>query len=476
MNIAIVGGGVAGASVAIYLRSLGLNPTLFEKRDLLISGPPACHLHAGGNLYPDIDDGQRLQLLKESIEFARFYPQAIEKRPTTLAVPKDLPLDASVLAKRAERLADAYEELVRQNSQKAVLGDPKRYCQTFSHNELQLLAKQPPVKIPRCDPEWMIPFAKMADLQKLQEPILLVREYGINIFRLCAIGQLLLQDADVRFGTKIVDAKMEKEAFWLISQGPEGMKKERFDFLINAAGFESGEIDDMLGLYRERLVEFKAAYIAYKPSDHLQPEIIFHGIRGTQKGMAQYTPYPGGYVQLHGMRKDITLFEDGVAKSEPPSAQPRLSKKYIDMIEHGWPKDFALKRTKKAIEYVSRFVPSFKDAKATPTPLYGAQQIPGRDLSLRAAEISFGSERYARCEIVKVSSILTMADAIVQRLIELGALEPSALGRRIYPEPLPEGKINVLAKTIAQKRGYPTEMATLSQPLLDRSPQIANIV
>jgi len=33
------------------------------------------------------------------------------------------------------------------------------------------------------------------------------------------------------------------------------------DYLINSAGFKSGEIDNMLGFSRERYVEFKAALV-----------------------------------------------------------------------------------------------------------------------------------------------------------------------------------------------------------------------
>ncbi len=56
MRIAIIGGGVAGASSAIYLRNLGADVTLFEKRPFLIGGPPACHLHPGGHPSPDIQE------------------------------------------------------------------------------------------------------------------------------------------------------------------------------------------------------------------------------------------------------------------------------------------------------------------------------------------------------------------------------------------------------------------------------------
>ena len=464
MKIAIVGGGVAGASVAIYLRSLGVDVTLFEKKQMLIAGPPACHLHAGGNLYPDIDDTQRLRLLRESIEFVRFYPQAIEGRPTALAVPVHIPLDPKELEQRAFILAQAYGDLVAKDPKAKVLGDPEHYVLSFNHKQLQELQELPTPKVPQNHLEWMISFAKEVALTKLKYPVLLVQEYGINIFRLSAIAQLLLQDATIHYGTKVVDAKHEKGGFKLTYEKNGKRYTQHFDFLINAMGFESGYLDNWLGYKKSRLVEFKAAYVASYRQEHLYPEMIFHGIRGTDRGMAQFTPYSGGYYQLHGMRKDITLFEDGVAKSSEVSSQPKLPQKYIDWIEKGWPREVALHRTQRAIEYVSRYMLDFKRAQPTPTPLYGAQQIPGDNLTLRAAEVSFEGDRYARCEIVKVSSILSMADAIVQKLIALGALDPSRQGGRIYPKPLPEAKIDSLAKEIAKARGYPEAMAKIAIP------------
>ncbi|SMC08879.1 FAD-dependent oxidoreductase [Nitratiruptor tergarcus] len=466
MKIAIIGGGVAGASVAIYLRKLGLKPTLFEKKPMLVAGPPACHLHAGGNLYPDIDDTQRKQLLKESIEFLCFYPQAIEKRPTLLAIPKHILIDIDELIQRTKKLALFYKELIDKDPANRVLGDLQEYFLTFSQDEVVALQGKTPKKVPKTPGEWLIPFANEVDINKLKFPVILVQEYGINIFRLSAIAQLLLQDADVRYETSVVDVKRSGDGFIVISKCNNECKEEYFDFLINAAGFKSGMIDDFLGYYKERIVEFKAAYIAKYRDDYLYPEMIFHGIRGTDKGMAQFTPYPAGYYQLHGMRKDITLFEDGVAKSEPPSSQPRLPQKYIEFIEKGFNPDLAIKRTQKAIWYVSRYLPPFTDATPTPTPLFGAQQIPGRDLSLRAAEVSFEGDRYARCEIVKVSSIFTMADAIVGKLIKLQALPHTAQGVRIEGELLDEKLIDDLAQEIAKKRGYPEEMAKLLIPYI----------
>ncbi len=46
-KVAIIGGGIAGVTSAILLKE---DITLFESKNSLISGPPFCHLHAGGNL------------------------------------------------------------------------------------------------------------------------------------------------------------------------------------------------------------------------------------------------------------------------------------------------------------------------------------------------------------------------------------------------------------------------------------------
>ena len=71
-KIAIVGGGVAGSTTALHLAELGLEVSLFEKQSSISSGPPYCHLHAGGNLYREISDEQCLTLLKQSIDFKTF--------------------------------------------------------------------------------------------------------------------------------------------------------------------------------------------------------------------------------------------------------------------------------------------------------------------------------------------------------------------------------------------------------------------
>ena len=59
-HVGVIGGEIAGSTVALRFAELGLGVTLFEAGPSLVNGPPICHLHAGGNLYREISDSQCL--------------------------------------------------------------------------------------------------------------------------------------------------------------------------------------------------------------------------------------------------------------------------------------------------------------------------------------------------------------------------------------------------------------------------------
>ena len=453
-KVAIVGGGVSGATLSMILDRVKIKNSLFEKRESLISGPPFCHLHSGGNLYPDIPDSECLKLLEQSIEFARFYPDSIDYRPTILAFPKRAPYEPSEYLNRLKKLQKRYKELVEADSKNRVLGEVEEYFFEFSKETLQEFSKEPLVDEPKTPKDWMVNFANYVDLDKLKFPVFLVAEYGLNLFRVSAIANLSLESAKystLKLNHKVKDIKRVVGGFLV-----DG---EFFDYLINSAGFESGIVDDMLGFKRDRFVEFKSAYVTkWQNLGKKLPEIIFHGKRGSSEAMGQFSPYSGDFVQLHSMTKDITLFKDGLAKSTKDSSYPRLPKRLIDILENGWERDFAIERTKRAIDYLSFFIPSFSSATATSTPLYGAQQIPGDNPELRAFEGSF-EDRYARSEIVKVSSIIDLARAILKELQRLNIAKKEEFS--IDSERINQKELEQKAKKIAKKRDYPEEMGEL---------------
>ncbi len=492
-RVGILGGGTAGATIAIRLAALGLETYLFEKKSSLIDGPPMCHLHAGGNLYREIPDEDCVALLKQCIDILRLYPYTIDVRPTVFAVPtrdKGLPED---LLPRLDILTDAYRQLIAKDANNEVLGKPEDYYQLYSHEQLTELSEREQVATPSSVDEWMIPVAKYLDLNKVKFPLIVVQEYGWNIFRLAASAQLALEEYDnahIFTDTQVqqvvaVDCDNCSNADhhvtkWRIDYQPnnsdnsnvkEDAESIEVDYLINACGFRTGMIDDMVGIDVKRMVEFKSSYITHWGDTGGQiPEIIVYGQRGTPDGMAQLTPYPGGYFQIHGMSKAITLFDDGLVASSKYSAQPKLPNQYVRYIEDGWDKTPLQARSQQSIDYIAEFVPTFNSARSVGNALYGGQQIPGTDDTLRVADVSlYPNIRYARAENVKASSTLIAADEIVEQLMEIGLLDHDlSTNHERYSHQWQylahnnSMTVDKLAHTLAEARGFPVAMAKVN--------------
>ncbi|WP_367111254.1 FAD-dependent oxidoreductase [uncultured Psychrobacter sp.] len=495
-RVGILGGGTAGSTIAIRLAALGLETYLFEKKTSLIDGPPMCHLHAGGNLYREIPEADCVALLKQCIDILRLYPYTMDVRPTVFAVPtrdEGLPED---LLPRLDTLTDAYREMVAKDIHNKVLGEPENYYQLYSHEQMVALSEREQVAVPTCIDEWMIPVAKYLDLNKVKFPLIAVQEYGWNIFRLAASAQLALNEyehAHVFTNTSVqqvaaVDCENCTNADhhvvkWRVDyQQNAGNQQDsqpetesvEVDYLINACGFRTGIIDDMVGVEVTRMVEFKSSYITHWGEAGGQiPEIIIYGARGTPEGMAQLTPYPDGYFQIHGMSKAITLFDNGLVASNKNSAQPKLPAQYVHYIEDGWDKAPLQARSQQAIEYVAEFVPTFNSAHTVGNALYGGQQIPGQDDTLRVADVSLYSNlHYARAENVKASSTLIAADEIVDELTKLNILQKDlpANHKRFthqwsYLAHNNETTVDCLAKVLAEERGFPLAMAGVNHSI-----------
>ena len=463
-SVAIIGGGVAGATAAVHLAELGLKVTLLERGQGLVNGPPICHLHAGGNLYREISTHQCIDLLKQSIETVRLYPHSLNVRPTVIAVPKSDGGEPAELLPRLDIIKQCYQEFVRQDSRNKVLGEPEDYYRLFSKDDLVALAKQSQPEQPRTIEDWLIPFAKHTDLEQLKYPVVAVQEYGWSVFRLASSAALALDKLDnsVTHTSTEVYAVEKADKQWVLGcRGPSGEFELRCDYLINACGYETGIIDDMVHEPRTRLVEFKAAYVTHWQTNELWPEVIFHGPRGTEKGMAQLTPYANGVFQLHGMTKDITLFEKGLVGSTSLSAQPKLPTSLEDKIKQGWPNEERLERTYKAIRHMQQFIPSYQTATERGQPLFGAQQIPGEDDTLRAADVTFAGDNYARIEIVKGSSALEAARKIVEHW-QLFHYEAQSI-EDLHPisMQLTMADVEEKAQQFALARQYPIELASL---------------
>lgn len=478
-SVGIIGGGIAGSTIALRLAELGINVEIFEAGTSLVNGPPICHLHAGGNLYREISDEQCTALLQQSIDSLKVFPHTVNIRPTVIAVPKHDNGDPNALLPRLEKLQQVYSQLVEEDPANRVIGNPDHYFKLYDKEELQALSLQPIPDHPTHFDDWMIPVAKNLELDQFKYPLVLVQEYGWSVFRLAATANLALETlstSQIHTQSKVTHVAQQTDLRWEIEyQQYDSYRQDHItrwvqvDYLINACGFQTGEIDDMAKQKRNRMVEFKAAYVTQWPdSQGYWPEMIFHGERGTPDGMAQLTPYPDGYFQLHGMTEEITLFKQGLAKSTPNSAQPKLANGFISKIKSGWDNREIEIRSTRAIKHMSRFVPNYKTANVGGKPLFGAQQIPGDDITLRAADVSFAGQRYARTEIVKASSALSAANSIVERLQSEGLYLTQANNKAIeqaFPvtRSLSAEDVERYAIQLAHERDYPEALAkTLS--------------
>lgn len=473
VKIAIIGGGVAGSTIALRFAELGIDTTLIEKGPSLVNGPPMCHLHAGGNLYREISDEQCLTLLKQSIDTVKVYPHSINVRPTVIALPKADNGQPEDLLPRLKKLRNRYSELVAQDNRNKVLGEVSNYFRFYSRDEIDALANKPIPAKAKKNSDWLISFAQHVDLDSLKFPVLLVQEYGWSAFRMAAITSLAIErlpSCHLQMSSQVIAiTRQDNESGWQVSTKNKidsSINNQYFDYVINACGFKSGEIDDMVSAKRQRMVEFKAAYVAHWPQcQGLWPEIIFYGERGTPQGMAQLTPYPDGYFQLHGMTQNITLFDQGLVASSEQSAQPQLAPQFIEKIYLQWPEQLVNHRTLGSIEHMAQFIPAFTEAKVAAKPLFGAQQIPGADPDLRAADVSFYGKHYARAEIVKGSSALAAADAILANLVECGLIAESALGVYLTEHYFPvsqqcsDTEVTARAMILAKQRNYPAALA-----------------
>lgn len=450
MKIAIIGGGIAGSTLALFLSEQNSDITLFEKNEELISGPPFCHLHAGGNLYRDISQTDCIKLLKESIEFLKVFPKCIDYRPTILATPSidNIPPKESIT--KLKLLEKEYEKLITKDKSNKVLTGKNKYFKAYNKIDILKLRDKDILKEPKTFDDWMIPFAKNSDLNKLQFPIFIVQEYGINMFRLSATVSLAIKDkSNIKLlkNTAVENIKISNNKY-LINYNEE----KKFDYIINSTGYKTNEIDTLLGIKRESLIEFKAAYVTkIENFKDIYPEIVFLGERGTKKGMGQLTPYPNGYFQIHGMSKGITLFENGLINPN----NKKLAKLFINKLDNKWSKEDIIKRTNLAITHISQYLPLFEDAIIASKPLCGVQQIPGINSSLRTADVTFVNDSYAVCEIVKVSSVISMSKLIINKIFNTKEFTKNNLLLTNN-----EKKVDKLAKEIAIKRGYPVDLAS----------------
>jgi len=65
---------------------------------------------------------------------------------------------------------------------------------------------------------------------------------------------------------------------------------------------------------------------------------------------------------------------------------------------------------------------------------------------------------------IEASSVISMADAIVERLEALGFFKEGCIGKR-FDHTLDPNEVERLAKSLAKERGYPEALALVTTPM-----------
>ena len=197
---------------------------------------------------------------------ARLFPQSIDERPTLIAVPKSESYQIEQIKDRLDMLVEYYKELIDEDSSNRILGAPEEYYKTYSEKDLDALAQQPTVERPSTSDEWMANAVKLIDSTLLKMPLVLVQEYGWNLFRLGAQAQMALEKTDkctFKLNTKveqIIDVRNKDLGYnWEIHTSGQTYK---VNYLVNASGFRTGLFDESLELDVHCLIEFIAAYVS----------------------------------------------------------------------------------------------------------------------------------------------------------------------------------------------------------------------
>ncbi len=465
-KIAVIGGGIAGSVIAEQLSTFDVKVSLFEERTSIVSGPPMCHLHTGGNLYRELSNENCIDLLTQSLKTQKYLEYAINSRPTIITIPTEDDGTPNTLIDRLELLKEEYCKIVFKDSTLALLGEPLNYYSTYSYDDCLKLALGNNQFNSNLSSIYST--FKIMDLSRLKFPIFSVKEFGINQFRISALLNYILlnrKNCTLKLSTSVTDIKKHLNTFSITCKKHDSKCKEleHFDYVINACGYKSALTDSMLGIFKNRILEFKASYLAFWEQKHKMPELIFHGKRSTVNGMGQLTPYCDGLFQIHCMCEGISLFKNGrtVSSKELFEIYPDSFLLNYENFENNTTE--IKKLTIESIKFISKYIPSFSNAVFAGKPFYGIQQIPGKNPCLRTADVCFSIDGYATVEIVKISSAIQAAENIINKLKTEGHItsnNPLLTTNVTEKLSLKERKsLDIKAMNISKKRGYPSVIA-----------------
>jgi hypothetical protein len=368
MKIAVVGGGISGVVTSIELAKLpNISVHLFEKRNTLLKGPPYCHLHAGGFLYPDISLQDCETLLRHSIDFALAFQKSIHLRPTIVAYNSLSRFNPQQLIFRCNAIKYIYNTLPTQP-----FGPPSQFFAIYSY-ENALHFKQYGVFLHPNefhDPHAAKFLNALHDLHSIKFPFASVNEPGINqqsVESKCMASILRNPNITVFLNSH----------FDLLGQ-------HNYDFIINATAQSFSN--------SQELFELKSSWLIENPI--CLPEIAIIGERNTDHGLLQITPVGNCTYQIHLMTPSCSIIQT--------NTQP---------ITNHIPNDTVSQRTLEAIKNVSKLFPCMQISTPLNIAECGVQRIPSGYPSNRISRFVRKND-VIDIQLLKATSVVTIANQI----------------------------------------------------------------
>ena len=119
--------------------------------------------------------------MSQSIKFARVFTGSINYRPTIMAFVKKASKDSiSNYVDRLKKVQLHYLDLIKEDKNNKVLGDPRTFFKLYYKTDIDKLKKVLSPEYPSSQDDWMIPFAKNVDCSLIKFPVILIQEPGIN--------------------------------------------------------------------------------------------------------------------------------------------------------------------------------------------------------------------------------------------------------------------------------------------------------
>jgi hypothetical protein len=386
-EIAIIGAGISGITSAIkFAQNRHNNIDVFEKRDFILKGPPYCHLHAGGILYPEISLKDAQTLLQDSIQFANKFSDCLDYRPTIVAFrsTSKYSADSLLLKCYANRLNYQFHDT-------RPFGEVENFYAIYNLSDMVYFKIHG--RLPESQDssrsfhdKYVEKFCRLLDdIYSIKYPFISVNEPGISQSK---VESRLTKELSVHNNINlIINHKVVLDEL------------KNYDIIVNASG--KNMFSELFGLDKQEIYEFKSSWLIELPIEMRDmPEIALIGERETTNAMIQITPLGSDLFQIHCMRSDSSI----INTFDCPQESLYLSDNEI------------LNRGNVAIREISKFFPLFIFCKVNGA-CPGLQRIPYFSKSKRISDvklIELNNVTYIDIHTLKACSVVSLVNKIVR--------------------------------------------------------------